>query len=44
MAARDILDYSERTRSERCRALDEMTAGAEDDGLYEATAIPRPTR
>jgi excisionase family DNA binding protein len=41
---RDILDYSERTRSDRRRALDEMAAEAEDDGLYEATAVPKRTR
>jgi excisionase family DNA binding protein len=38
---RDILDYSERTRAERRAALDQMAADAEDDGLYETTAIPR---
>ncbi len=41
---RDILDYTERTRSQRRRALDEMAADAEDDGLYDATAIPKRTR
>lgn len=41
---RDILDYSERTRSERRRVLDEMAADAEDDGLYDATAVPKRTR
>jgi excisionase family DNA binding protein len=41
---RDILDYSERTRSERRRALDEMAADGEEDGLYEATAVPKRTR
>lgn len=41
---RDILDYQERTRSERRQALDEMAASAEDDGLYEATATPVRTR
>jgi excisionase family DNA binding protein len=41
---RDVLDYSERTRAERRRALDEMAADGEDDGLYEATADSRPTR
>jgi excisionase family DNA binding protein len=41
---RDVLDYQERTRSERRRALDEMAADAEDDGLYEATATPQRTR
>lgn len=37
---RDILDYQERTRAERRRALDEMATDAEDDGLYDATAAP----
>jgi excisionase family DNA binding protein len=41
---RDILAYSERTRSERRRALDEMAADAEDDELYDATAVPKRTR
>jgi excisionase family DNA binding protein len=41
---RDVLDYSERTRAERRAALDQMAADAEDDGLYEATAVPRTTR
>jgi excisionase family DNA binding protein len=41
---RDILDYQERTRSERRQTLDDMAASAEDDGLYEATAIPKRTR
>lgn len=41
---RDILDYQERTRSERRSALDQMAADAEDDGLYEATAAPKRTR
>ena len=41
---RDILDYSERTRTERHTALDQMAADAEDDGLYEATSGARPTR
>ncbi|MFF5289996.1 helix-turn-helix domain-containing protein [Paractinoplanes globisporus] len=41
---RDILDYSERTRAERRSALDQMATDAEDDGLYDATADPRPTR
>ncbi len=41
---RDILDYRERTRRERRQALDQLAAEAEDDGLYEATAIPIRTR
>jgi excisionase family DNA binding protein len=41
---RDILDYSERTRTERRRALDQMAADAEDDGLYEITLDSRPSR
>jgi excisionase family DNA binding protein len=41
---RDILDYQERTRSERRQTLDQMAADAEDDGLYEATAAPKRTR
>jgi excisionase family DNA binding protein len=41
---RDILDYSERTRTERRSALDQMAADAEDDGLYETTIESRPSR
>jgi excisionase family DNA binding protein len=41
---RDILDYSERTRTERRRDLDQMAAAAEDDGLYEITLDSRPSR
>lgn len=41
---RDILDYQERTRSERRVALDRMAAEAEDDGLYELTTTPKRTR
>ena len=41
---RDILDYSERTRTERRRALDQMAADAEDDDLYEITLDSRPSR
>ena len=41
---RDILDYSERTRTERRSTLDQMAADAEDDGLYDATIDHRPTR
>jgi excisionase family DNA binding protein len=41
---RDVLDYSERTRAERRAALDQMAADAEDDGLYEATTGPQPSR
>jgi excisionase family DNA binding protein len=41
---RDILDYQERTRSERQQTLDQMAAEGEEDGLYEATATPKRTR
>jgi excisionase family DNA binding protein len=41
---RDILDYSERTRAERRRALDQMAADAEDDDLYEITLDSPPSR
>jgi len=41
---RDVLDYRERTRSERRQVLDQMAADAEDDGLYDATAVPTRTR
>lgn len=41
---RDIVDYQERTRTERGRTLDDMTADAEDAGLYDVTANPEPTR
>ncbi|GAA2630986.1 helix-turn-helix domain-containing protein [Paractinoplanes durhamensis] len=41
---RDILDYSERSRSERRNALARMVADAEEDGLYEATIDSRPSR
>ena len=41
---RDILDYSERTRTERRRTLDQMAADAEDDGLYEITLDSPPSR
>src|SRR5215813_3539472 len=41
---RDILDYQERTRSERRQALDQMAADAEDVGLYDVTATPKRTR
>jgi excisionase family DNA binding protein len=41
---RDILDYSERTRTERRRALDQMAAAAEDDDLYEITLDSPPSR
>jgi excisionase family DNA binding protein len=41
---RDILAYTERTRTERRGTLDQMAADAEDDGLYEATIDPHPTR
>ncbi|MDY7087872.1 MAG: helix-turn-helix domain-containing protein [Actinomycetota bacterium] len=41
---RDILDYSERTRTERRATLDQMAADAEDDDLYDITIDSRPTR
>ena len=41
---RDIVDYQERTRTERAHTLDDMTADAEDAGLYDATTHPEPTR
>ncbi|OLT28189.1 excisionase [Nocardiopsis sp. CNR-923] len=41
---RDILDYQERTRQEREQVLDQMSAEAEDMGLYETTATPENTR
>lgn len=41
---RDVLDYQERTRTERRQALDQMAADGEDAGLYESTATPKPTR
>jgi excisionase family DNA binding protein len=41
---RDILSYQERTRTERRQALDQMAADGQDDGLYEATAVPKRTR
>jgi excisionase family DNA binding protein len=41
---RDILDYTDRTRTERRSALDQMATDAEDDGLYEATIEARPSR
>jgi excisionase family DNA binding protein len=41
---RDILEYSERARSERRSTLDQMAADAEDDSLYEATIEFRPSR
>jgi excisionase family DNA binding protein len=40
---RDILDYSERTRTERRRTLDQMAADAEDDNLYEITLDSPPS-
>jgi excisionase family DNA binding protein len=40
---RDILDYSERTRTERRRTLDQMAADAEDDDLYEITLDSPPS-
>lgn len=41
---RDILDYRDRTRHGRRQTLDQMTADAEDDGLYNLTATPKRTR
>ncbi|GIG62419.1 hypothetical protein Lfu02_67910 [Longispora fulva] len=41
---RDVLDYQERTRSERRQTLDQLAAEAEDDGLYDVTATPKSTR
>jgi excisionase family DNA binding protein len=41
---RDILDYSERSRTERRSALDQMAADAEDDDLHETTMESRPSR
>jgi excisionase family DNA binding protein len=41
---RDILDCSERTRTARRRALDQMAADAEDDDLYEITLDSPPSR
>ena len=41
---RDILDYSERTRTERRRTLDQMAVDAEDDDLYEITLDSPPSR
>lgn len=41
---RDVLDYRERTRRERRKVLDQMAADAEDDGLYDVTAVPARTR
>ena len=41
---RDILDYSESTRTERRRALDQMAVDAEDDDLYEITLDSPPSR
>jgi excisionase family DNA binding protein len=41
---RDILDYSERTRTERRRTLDQMAADGEADDLYEITLDSPPSR
>jgi len=41
---RDVLDYQERTRTERRQALDQMAADGEESGVYEATATPKTTR
>lgn len=40
----DVLDYQRRARSERRAHLDALVDEAGDQGLYEATATPRPTR
>ncbi|WP_322753823.1 helix-turn-helix domain-containing protein [Frankia sp. Cas3] len=40
----DILDYRERTRRERRHVLDQMASDAEDDNLYDVTAVPARTR
>ncbi|MDQ3274348.1 MAG: helix-turn-helix domain-containing protein [Actinomycetota bacterium] len=40
----DVLDYQRRSRSERKAHLDALVDEAGDQGLYEATAAPRPTR
>lgn len=44
VALRDTLDYQESARIERRARLSEMVASAEEDGLYEATSTPKPTR
>lgn len=44
VALRDVLDYRERSRHERSRALDDMVADAEDIGLYDMVETPRRTR
>jgi excisionase family DNA binding protein len=41
---RDVLEYTERTRTERRAVLDQMAADAEDDGLYEVTLNTQVTR
>jgi excisionase family DNA binding protein len=41
---RHVVDYQERTRHERRQTLDRLATDAEDDGLYDATAVPRRTR
>ncbi|WP_131767900.1 helix-turn-helix domain-containing protein [Candidatus Protofrankia californiensis] len=41
---RDILDYRERTRREHRQTLDQIAADAEDDDLYNVTAVPKRTR
>jgi excisionase family DNA binding protein len=41
---RDVLDYSERTRTQRRRTLDTMAVEGEDSGLYDATPSPQQTR
>ncbi|WP_305787763.1 helix-turn-helix domain-containing protein [Symbioplanes lichenis] len=41
---RDVLDYQDRIRDDRRRALDQMTVEAEEDGLYDLTAQPENMR
>lgn len=40
----DVLDYRERRSAQRRAALDRMVEIAEESGMYERTATPRPTR
>jgi excisionase family DNA binding protein len=41
---RDLLDYTDRTRVERRRALDDIAAEGEEMDLYNVTATPEETR
>jgi excisionase family DNA binding protein len=41
---RDVLDYRERTRTQRRQTLDAMAVEGEDAGLYDSTTSPHPTR